>query len=77
MPAPPKFEVLPGRITTGFEDLDALLFGGIPEKFAVALSSPSTDKRESLIRRFLLAGAEAGEITFHITAEAEYAEGFG
>jgi len=74
MPAPPKFEVLPGRITTGFEDLDALLFGGIPEKFAVALSSPSTDKRESLIRRFLLAGAEAGEITFHITAEAEYAE---
>ncbi len=66
----PAFEVQPGRIATGYADLDNLLFGGIPENYAVALTSPSTDEREQLIRRFLEAGATAGETTFHITAEA-------
>ena len=67
--AKPKHEVLPGRISTGLEELDALLFGGIPEKLAVVLASPSTDEKELLVKRFLEAGAKAGEITFHITAE--------
>ena len=31
---PPKV-VLPGRISTGYEDLDGLLFGGIPEGYSV------------------------------------------
>ena len=69
-PAPPKYEMLAGRISTGLEELDALLFGGIPEKYAVALTSPSTDERAHLIKRFLEAGATTGEITFYITAEA-------
>jgi KaiC/GvpD/RAD55 family RecA-like ATPase len=61
--------VLPGRISTGSEKLDALLFGGFPEKHAVALISPSIEEKELLIRRFLEAGTGAGEITFQITAE--------
>ena len=69
-PAQPKFEILPGRITTGFEDLDGLLFGGIPENYAVALTAPSTDEKELIVKRFLEAGATAGETTFHVTAEA-------
>ena len=68
--ARPKYEVLPGRITTGYEELDEMLLGGIPEKYAVVLTSPSTDEREQLIRRFLETGATAGEITFHVTTEA-------
>ena len=44
-PAKPKFEILPDRITTGFEDLDALLLGGIPEKYAVVLAAPANDER--------------------------------
>jgi KaiC/GvpD/RAD55 family RecA-like ATPase len=68
--APPKFEVLPGRVTTGFEDLDALLFGGIPKGYAVALVSPWIDEKELLVQRFLEAGAEAGEIAFQVTTEA-------
>jgi KaiC/GvpD/RAD55 family RecA-like ATPase len=68
-PAQPKFETLPGRITTGFEDLDALLFGGIPEKYAVVLVAPSIDEREQLIKKFLEAGARSGEITFCVTVE--------
>jgi KaiC/GvpD/RAD55 family RecA-like ATPase len=73
-PAQPKYEVLPGRVSTGLEVLDALLFGGIPEKYAVVITSPSTDEREQLIKRFLEAGATASETTFHITAEAENAK---
>jgi hypothetical protein len=66
--------VLPGRVPTGFAELDALLFGGIPQNYAVALTSPSTDERELLARRFLETGATAGETTFYITTEAGYAK---
>ena len=68
-PAQPRYEVLLGRIPTGSEELDALLLGGIPQNYAVVLSSPSSDDRELLIEKFLEAGAIAGETTFHITAE--------
>ena len=45
-PDQPKHEVLPGRVPTGSEELDALLFGGIPQNLAVVLTSPSTDEKE-------------------------------
>ena len=73
-PAQPKYEVLPGRVSTGLEVLDALLFGGIPEKYAVVVTSSLTDEKEHLIRRFLEAGANSGETTFNVTAEAGYAK---
>jgi KaiC/GvpD/RAD55 family RecA-like ATPase len=69
-PAQPTIHVLPGRVSSGFDELDDLLGGGIPEKYAIVLASPSRDEREGLIRRFLEVGAEAGETTFYITAEA-------
>ncbi len=50
--------VLPGRISTGYGELDNLLLGGIPENYAVILSSPSSDERDLLIKRFLEAGAK-------------------
>ncbi|MFB0514666.1 MAG: CBS domain-containing protein [Candidatus Bathyarchaeia archaeon] len=62
--------VLPGRITTEYKDLDNLLFGGIPENYAVIMTSPSCDERDLLIKNFLEAGAKKGQITFHITIEA-------
>ena len=37
--AKPAYEALPGRITTGYTELDQLLLGGIPEKYAVLPSS--------------------------------------
>jgi len=61
--------VLPGRIATGYEDLDNLMFGGIPENYAVVLASPSNDERELLIRRYLKAGTKNGQITFYIAVE--------
>jgi len=61
---------LPRRITTGFEELDNLLLGGIPENYAVILTTPSCDERDMLIERFLEEGAENGQTTFHITIDA-------
>jgi len=62
--------VLPGRIATGYQDLDNMLFGGIPESYAVILTSPSCDEKDLLIQRFLEAGAKEGQITFYVTTEA-------
>lgn len=66
--------VLPDRITTGCEDLDDLLFGGLPRNYAVILTSPSCDERDLLIRRFLEAGAKEDQITFHVIAKASGAK---
>ena len=62
--------ILPYRVTTGFADLDALLYGGIPQNYAVMLASPSIDERALLVEKFLEAGANAGETTFYLTVEA-------
>jgi CBS domain-containing protein/KaiC/GvpD/RAD55 family RecA-like ATPase len=59
--------VLPGRITTGYRNLNNLLLGGIPESYAVILTSPSCDERDLLIEKFLETGAKRGEVTFYVT----------
>ena len=61
--------VLPGRIHTGYKDLDNLLMGGVPEEYGVILASPSNDERALLIARFLETGLKNGETTFYITTE--------
>jgi KaiC/GvpD/RAD55 family RecA-like ATPase len=60
---------LPDRVTTGYDDLDYLLLGGLPENYAVVMTSASSDEREALIERFLEAGKKNSEITFYVTAE--------
>jgi KaiC/GvpD/RAD55 family RecA-like ATPase len=61
--------VLSGRVSTGYDELDGLLLGGIPENYAVVMTSPSSDERELLIKRFLEAGTKKGQVTFYITVE--------
>jgi tetratricopeptide (TPR) repeat protein len=68
--AQPTFEILPGRLTTGYWELDRLLLGGIPEKFAIILSSPTIDEKELLVGKFLETGVWANEITFNIAVDA-------
>lgn len=58
------------KISTGNHDLDSLLLGGIPENYAIILTSFSCDERDLLIKRFLEAGAEREHITFYVTIEA-------
>ncbi len=62
--------VLPGRVSTGYKDLDSLLLGGIPENYAIILTSPSCDEKDLLIKRFLKTGPKKSQITFHVTIEA-------
>jgi KaiC/GvpD/RAD55 family RecA-like ATPase len=68
-PTPPTIHVIAGRVSSGFGELDDLLGGGIPENYAVVLASPSCDERDLLIKRFLEAGAKAGETTLYLTTE--------
>ena len=58
---------LPDRIATGFRDLDTLLCGGIPENYAVVLTSISCDEKDKLINRFLESGAERQQVTILLT----------
>lgn len=58
------------RISTGYKDLDNLLLGGIPENYAIILTSISSDERDLLVKKFLEAGAKNSQITFYVTVEA-------
>jgi len=69
-PEPVTEVSLPSLITTGYEDLDDLLHGGIPRNYAVVLTAPSCDERDLLIRRFLEAGVKEGQITFYAITKA-------
>ena len=62
--------ILSGRISTGHSVLDNLLFGGIPENYAVILTSPSSDERDLLIKLFLESGAKEGQVTFYAITKA-------
>jgi predicted transcriptional regulator/KaiC/GvpD/RAD55 family RecA-like ATPase len=61
--------VLPDRVTTGYKDLDNMLFGGIPENYAVILTSPSCDEKNLLVKRFLEGGTKEEQITFYVATE--------
>ncbi|MCW3980521.1 MAG: hypothetical protein NWF11_03505 [Candidatus Bathyarchaeota archaeon] len=68
--------VLPNRISTGYMNLDSLLFGGIPETYATVLSSTSCDERDLLIGRFLKAGLRMGQATFYVSVTPKNVEDF-
>ena len=63
------------HVSTGYADLDKLLYGGIPSNYAVALTSPSCDEKDLLIKSFLEAGAEKGEVTFYVTIDPGIVKG--
>ena len=63
--------VLSDRVSTGTQELDSLLLGGIPEGYAVALTGPPSDEREFLIKSFLEVGTREDEITFYVATEAD------
>jgi KaiC/GvpD/RAD55 family RecA-like ATPase len=64
-----KEVALADRVSSGYKDLDILLLGGIPERYAVVLTSISCDETKLLINRFIEKGVKEGEITVLITVE--------
>ncbi|MGD8566079.1 MAG: ATPase domain-containing protein [Candidatus Bathyarchaeota archaeon] len=61
----------PPQVTIGYDDLDALLLGGLPKGYATILTSPSCDERDLLIENFLKAGIKVQSITVYITIDAK------
>jgi KaiC/GvpD/RAD55 family RecA-like ATPase len=57
------------RVSTGCEDLDRLLYGGMPPSSAVVLTSPACNEKNWLIQSFLETGAKKGEVSFYITKD--------
>jgi KaiC/GvpD/RAD55 family RecA-like ATPase len=55
------------HVSTGYADLDKLLYGGIPSNCAVALTSRSCNERDMLVRSFLETGVKNGEVAFYVT----------
>lgn len=62
-------KILQGRIATGHPALDSLLYGGIPENYAVALTAPSCEQRRTLVLGFLRKGTEEKQVTFFLTTD--------
>ena len=58
--------ILPDRLSTGLDKLDALLYGGIPLNYSIMLAAPSIDEREIIVKKFLEAGVNSGETTFYL-----------
>ena len=63
--------LLEDRVSTGTQELDSLLLGGVPEGYAVVLTGPPSDKREGLIRNFREAGIKDDEVVFYVSTEAD------
>jgi TolB-like protein/KaiC/GvpD/RAD55 family RecA-like ATPase/Tfp pilus assembly protein PilF len=69
--------VPPARpVSTGYADLDELLYGGLPPNLAVALTSPACNERDLLVKDFLETGARKGEVTFYVTIDPGVAKLF-
>lgn len=67
-----KTQKIKGRLSTGYEKLDTLLYGGIPLKFAVALTMPTSDEGNQIIKNFVETGVKNNEITFYVTNNPSY-----
>ena len=64
-----KEVVLADRVSSGFKDLDILLLGGIPQRYAVVLMSIACDETRLLINRFVEKGVKDGEVTVLLAVE--------
>jgi KaiC/GvpD/RAD55 family RecA-like ATPase len=58
-----------GHLPIGYPDLDNALHGGLPQEYAVILTSPTCDERNMIIQSFLETGAKRGEVTFYVSID--------
>ena len=54
-------------LSTGYEELDRALVGGLPEGYAVVIVSPSYDERDLLIRRMVRSAISAQWPSFYVS----------
>jgi KaiC/GvpD/RAD55 family RecA-like ATPase len=66
---PPIASQALGPISTGYPELDQMLSGGLPERYAVLFASPSYDERELLISRIIGSNSSSGNPSFFVSGE--------
>ncbi|HML03601.1 MAG TPA: hypothetical protein VK487_09560 [Candidatus Bathyarchaeia archaeon] len=64
-------------ISSGYVDLDKLLYGGLTPNCAVVLTSPSCSERDLLVKSFLETGAKKGKASFYVTINPGSAKALG
>jgi KaiC/GvpD/RAD55 family RecA-like ATPase len=63
--------VFEDRGSTGTQELDTLLLGGIPTECAVVITGSPSDERQRIIKNFLEAGIRESEVVFFVSTEAD------
>jgi KaiC/GvpD/RAD55 family RecA-like ATPase len=71
---PPKEKTRPPipdekNISTGYQELDAVLEGGLPVGYAVLILSPSCDEKDLLLRRIIESGLKTGRKVFFVSRD--------
>ncbi|MEJ2241337.1 MAG: ATPase domain-containing protein [Candidatus Bathyarchaeota archaeon] len=66
--------LLEDRVSTGTQEVDSLLLGGIPNEFALVLTGSPSNERRYIIKNFLEKGIEKDEIVFYVSTEADKLE---
>ena len=61
--------ILADRLSTGTDELNAILLGGIPERYAVALTGAPSIERKMIVNKFLQTGTEEGQVTFYVSSD--------
>lgn len=59
----------PYRAKTGYDSLDVLLYGGLPEGYSIILTSHSCEERDLLVTKILETGVKSKEVTFYVSNE--------
>ena len=62
-----------GGISTGYDDLDNLLGGGLPKGYSVVFVSPPCDEIELLLQRIIESCIESGVSTFYVSRDTSKA----
>jgi len=66
-PSPPKPDEK--SISTGYQDLDSVLEGGLPVGYAVLILSPPCDEKDLLLRRIVESGLKSGRKVFFVSRD--------
>jgi KaiC/GvpD/RAD55 family RecA-like ATPase len=64
-------QVEAGRVRTGYEALDSVLLGGIPEGASVVLTGVGSDERDRIARRFIETTLSSGRGSIYLTTSIE------
>lgn len=63
-----------GPISTGYAELDQMLSGGLPDRYAILFASPSYDERDLLLGKIIESNSSSGNPSFYISSDVRKIE---